>query len=81
MLDEQLARIGAEGHVIGRQEAVVGVVGLAVPVRGPDGELIAAIHISAPCWQMTASREAELLGAARSTAVAVEQQLALSAAR
>lgn len=74
-LELELARIVEQDHAISREEAIVGVVGLAVPIRDDHGTLVAAIHISALSNRMSAAEEAELLAAARGAAVQIERDL------
>ena len=74
-LDAELDRIRREGVAVSREEAVVGVVGLAVPVRDANGRLVAAVHISALRAQFTDDVERTLTAAARATAVAMEREL------
>lgn len=74
-LEQELDRIREQGFAVSREEAVMGVVGLAVPICGADGTLVAAIHISALLPQVTHEREHALVEAAASTAAAVEREL------
>jgi len=74
-LERELARIVEQDHAISREEAIIGVVGLAVPVRDDHGTVVAAIHVSALGSQMTADEETRLLAAARASAVAIERDL------
>ena len=74
-LERELARIVEQDYAISREEAIVGVVGLAVPVRDDHGSVVAAIHVSALGSQMTADEEARLLTAARACAVQIERDL------
>ncbi|HEY8368259.1 MAG TPA: IclR family transcriptional regulator [Thermodesulfobacteriota bacterium] len=45
-LREELERIRQQGYSISEAENVEGVYGFAAPVRGHDGDVVAAIHIS-----------------------------------
>ncbi|TCK25197.1 IclR family transcriptional regulator [Pseudonocardia endophytica] len=74
-LERELARIVEQDHAISREEAIAGVVGLAVPVRDGIGAVVAAIHVSALGSQMTGDEESRLLTAARASAVAIERDL------
>ncbi len=74
-LERELARIVERDHAISREEAIVGVVGLAVPVRDDHGTVVAAIHVSALGSQITADEEERLLAAARASAVQIERDL------
>jgi DNA-binding IclR family transcriptional regulator len=74
-LERELDRIGEQGFAVSREEAVDGVVGLAVPICDAGGNLVAAIHISALRAQVTPEQERGLLEAAAATAAAVEREL------
>jgi DNA-binding IclR family transcriptional regulator len=74
-LTRELDRIEAEGVAVSREEAIIGVVGIAVPVRADHDSVVAAIHISALKNQMTAQVERELVSAATATAVQIERDL------
>ena len=74
-LEAELAKIVADDYAISREEAIIGVVGLAVPVRGEHGEIVAAIHISALRNRLTAESERELIDAAVASAVQIERDL------
>lgn len=74
-LDEELARIRRDGLSVSREEAVLGVVGLAVPVRDVNGHLVAAVHISALRAQLSGDAERDLTAAARAAAGAMEREL------
>jgi DNA-binding IclR family transcriptional regulator len=74
-LERELARIVEQDHAISREEAIVGVIGLAVPIRDDDGTLVAAIHISTLNNRMSAGEEADLLAAARAATVQIERDL------
>jgi DNA-binding IclR family transcriptional regulator len=76
-LERELGRIRNDGHAVSREEAVPGVVGLAVPVRDAHGDVAAAVHIAALRARLDATREGELLAAARATASAIERELGL----
>jgi DNA-binding IclR family transcriptional regulator len=75
VLEQELDRIREQGYAVSREEAVTGVVGLAVPICNADGNLVAAIHISALLPGVTREQEHELVAAAASTAAAVEREL------
>lgn len=74
-LDAELTRIRRDGYSVSREEAIPGIIGLAVPVRDAYGELAAAIHVSAPVTELDGERELELLGASRAAAIAIEREL------
>jgi DNA-binding IclR family transcriptional regulator len=74
-LTAELDRIAADGVAVSREEAIIGVVGIAVPVRADHDSVVAAIHISALKYQMTPEVERELVEAATATAVQIERDL------
>lgn len=74
-LDAELERIRHTGFAVSREEAVDGIVGLAVPVRDATGRLAAAVHISRLAAGLTDAVETSLIDAARSAASAVERDL------
>ncbi|WP_252441660.1 IclR family transcriptional regulator [Pseudonocardia humida] len=45
-LDRELRRVRAEGVAVEVEEYAAGVAGLAVPVLGPDGEVVAGLGVS-----------------------------------
>ncbi len=73
-LEAEFATVRETGVAVSREEAILGVVGIAVPVRDAHGDLVAAVHVSAPLPQLGAT-EAELVRAAQVTAAAVEREL------
>jgi DNA-binding IclR family transcriptional regulator len=74
-LEHELKRIARQDYSVSRQEAIIGVIGLAVPIRANHGAIVAAIHISALSNRMTAQEELQLLEAARSSAAQIERDL------
>jgi DNA-binding IclR family transcriptional regulator len=74
-LEVEFATVVELDRSISREEAIIGVVGLAVPIRDDHGAIIAAIHISALSNRMSAEEEAGLLAAARAAAVNIERDL------
>lgn len=74
-LGEEFVRIVRHDYSVSREEAIIGVVGIAVPVRDDHGMTVAAIHISALSSHMTEQREADLIAAARGAAVRIERDL------
>ena len=47
-LEAQLDQIAAQGYSINNQEDAIGLIALAVPVRDPQGEIIAGLAVHAP---------------------------------
>lgn len=74
-LEAELARIRERDAAVSREEAITGVIGLAVPIRDAHGTVVAAIHISALRAWMSPEVEQELIEAAAATAAAVEREL------
>ncbi|MBW0104798.1 IclR family transcriptional regulator [Pseudonocardia sp. KRD291] len=74
-LERELDRIREQGFAISREEAIIGVVGLAVPVRDAYGSVVAALHISALRAQITEDSQRRLIEAASATAAAMEREL------
>jgi DNA-binding IclR family transcriptional regulator len=77
-LDAELTRIRRDGYSVSREEAIPGIVGIAVPVRDAYGELAGAIHVSAPVTELDGEREHEVLAASRTAAAAIERELGRS---
>jgi DNA-binding IclR family transcriptional regulator len=80
-LETELEVIARNGFSLSREEAIEGIVGLAVPVFDARGRLAAAIHISALTAQMTSEREQSLVAEAQTTARSLEADLGRSPAR
>lgn len=74
-LERELHQIGAQGHAFSRQEAVVGIVGLAVPVRDSTHRVVAAIHLSALAAHWSPEVEQEWLTATIAAAQGLERNL------
>lgn len=71
----ELDRIRERGYAVSREEAIRGVVGLAVPVRDAHSDIVAAVHISALRAHLSGDVERDLLAAASATVAAVEREL------
>lgn len=74
-LERELTRIVEAGYSVSREEAIVGVVGFAVPVYAGNGELVAAIHISALTNRLTNADEQQVLSSAQAAAGRIERDL------
>ena len=74
-LERELTAILEQGYAVSREEAIVGVVGIAVPIRADHGAVVAAIHISALSNRMSGQAERSLVDAAAATATLVERDL------
>jgi len=75
-LERELAQIKEQGFALSREEAIPGVIGIAVPLR--TDSVVAAIHISALSTQMNADEEVRLLSAAQTAAENIELSLGRS---
>lgn len=71
----ELEAIRASGVSISREEAVEGILGIAVPIRDASGELVAAVHVSAVRAGVSPAREKKLVDQSRVTASLVEDDL------
>jgi DNA-binding IclR family transcriptional regulator len=74
-LERELDRIRKQGFAVSREEAIDGIVGLAVPVFDARHELIAAIHVSTLRAQLTREREDAILTSGYAQADAIEREL------
>jgi DNA-binding IclR family transcriptional regulator len=61
LLDRELEKIRLAGVSTDNQEFLAGVVCVAVPVRGPNGQAAAALAVSAPFARMSLHRALEYL--------------------
>lgn len=75
-LDRDLGSIRSRGLSISRGESVPGIVGLAAPVRGPDNQVAAAIHVSALHGSLTPQALCGVTAELQQTATAIETELA-----
>lgn len=71
-LKRNFASIRSRGVSITRGEAVPAIIGVAAPIRGPDGSMIAAAHVSALQSEVSADRLKELCVELKKTATAIE---------
>ena len=62
LLENELAMVVERGHATTYGELEVGLNAVAVPVRGEDGSVIAALSASGPAYRLTPERIAEILG-------------------
>lgn len=74
-LDRDLAGIRSRGVSISRGESVPGVLGLAAPVWGASGELVAAVHVSALQGSLTSELLLGVTAEILETAQAIEAEL------
>lgn len=59
-LEEQLDKIAVDGFATTTEELEVGLNAVAAPVRGADGEVLAALSVSGPSYRLTADRLREI---------------------
>jgi IclR family acetate operon transcriptional repressor len=71
----ELARTRDRGYAVCDREMEAGIVGLAVPIRGPDGAVNASVTLVAPENRLTGSLGEEALRELNDTARAVETEL------
>jgi IclR family acetate operon transcriptional repressor len=74
-LEEQFEAVRREGYATAIDELEDGLSAIAAPVRGPTGEIIAALSISGPTLRLTRARIEELVPALRAEAGALSQRL------
>jgi IclR family transcriptional regulator, acetate operon repressor len=74
-LEKELERVRRDGYATTVDELEVGLSALAAPVRGPNGDVIAALGISGPTLRLTGARVAELAPILVQEAQALEERL------
>ena len=72
---EHLAQVRRQGYAVDREEAEIGCMCVAAPVRDARGEVVAALSLSGPTGQMTAKPEADLARLIREAADSVSARL------
>lgn len=77
-LTPELDAVREAGVAVSREEAIIGVVGIAVGVHDAHADLVAAVHVSALRPALSDATEAALTAAARACAVAIERDLGRS---
>lgn len=75
-LKTELEWIVEHDHSVSREEAILGVTGVAVPVRSNDGSLLAALHVSMLSAAWTPEIRDRVIGAMRSCARKIERDVA-----
>ena len=68
-LQDELAAVAERGHATTFGELEIGLNAVAVPVRGEDATVIAALSASGPAYRMTPERIREILGEVESAGV------------
>lgn len=74
-LERELQAIREHGFAESREEGILGIVGLAVPVFDAEHEVVAAIHVSMLRAQLDDEHQRTVLEAARATAEAIAREL------
>lgn len=77
---QHLAHVRHNGYAVDREEAEVGCICLAAPIRDAKGEVIAALSVSGPSSQMLALPEAHLAAEVIEAANRVSARLGYQAA-
>lgn len=73
---ERLREVRRDGHAWVREELEAGIASVAAPVAGPDGEVVAAIHVHGPAYRFPpAGGEAAIAAAVRGAAARVGARL------
>jgi len=55
-LRQELKRVREQGYATSFEESMLGTNGVAVPVRNPEGEVIASLAIAGPSYRLTKER-------------------------
>jgi IclR family transcriptional regulator, acetate operon repressor len=74
-LDDELERVRRDGFATTADELEAGLSAIAVPVRGPAGDVIAALSVSGPTLRLTHARVAELAPILVQEAQTLEERL------
>ncbi len=74
-LEVEFDLIRKSGYAVSREEAIPGIVGLAIPVYDADSVLAAAVHVSTLSAHLSKSRERQLIAAATAAAAGIEKEL------
>ena len=75
LLDNELALVVERGHATTYGELEVGLNAVAVPIRGEDGDVIAALSASGPAYRLTPERIAEILGQVEAAGTELSRRL------
>ena len=74
-LDAELERVRRDGFATTADELEAGLSAIAAPVRGPAGDVIAALSVSGPTLRLTHARVAELAPILVHEALALDERL------
>lgn len=77
-LEREIDRVEAQGYAVDREEHEQGVTCIAAPVRNHQGEVVAALSISAPLFRVNASRIEVLVSLVVAVADEISQNLGYS---
>lgn len=75
LLENELSMVVERGHATTYGELEVGLNAVAVPVRGEDGSVIAALSASGPAYRLTPERIAEILGQVQTAGTELSRRL------
>jgi len=75
ILEQELARVRAQGYAVDDEEFAQGIRCLAAPVRNFTGQVVAAVGISGPVWRVSLDRVAQLTEFVKSIGHRLSQQL------
>jgi IclR family transcriptional regulator, acetate operon repressor len=75
VLDAELERVRRDGFATTADELEAGLSAIAAPVRGPAGDVIAALSVSGPTLRLTPARVAELAPILVHEAQALDERL------
>jgi DNA-binding IclR family transcriptional regulator len=74
-LRQELGRVREQGFATGFEEEQYGVNGIAVPVRDPDGSVVAAVSVAGPAYSLTHDKANGALEQLRAIAGEIAQKL------
>jgi DNA-binding IclR family transcriptional regulator len=75
LLEQEFKKIRTKGYAKSSQEAVEGVVGIAIPIRQENDEIVAAIHVSVIEKRANKAHETKLIKEAIDCAKHIERSL------
>lgn len=76
LLATELDRIAANGYSLDNEEFVLGVACVAVPVRAPDGDVVAAVAVHAATARLPLARAIEFVPTLHEAAAAIARTFA-----
>jgi IclR family transcriptional regulator, acetate operon repressor len=74
-LEDELAAVVKQGHATTFGELEIGLNAVAVPVRGEDGTVVAALSASGPAYRVTPERISEILGEVKAAGVELSRRM------